>query len=502
MNNKRYHSFSIYHAVFVIVGILFYTLLGCKKETAANNNKPAVVNYNKPLVKFTYSIKAPNTGDLYLLPARVAFLDSNIYFKNKSDSIGAITYKWDFGDGSLSTGRNPVHIYSRRGKYKVVLQVDSANKVSDTTSMVISVILGQKIISQGSSKSLEPVDALGTADNGFLILGFSHDAKSYSNTQYFLMKTDSLLNQQSIYYYPSNYSFFSVRTTSDGNYLLTGNSLSDPSHKNQLFKVSEKGNIIWQQTYSNATYLLSAQETTNGNLLLTAENLILDQNGNTVAKTNIIETDGLGNQIWSKLLNSDLVVQYAMSLVLQNDGFVVAGSRPTGCYLCYADSIIMAKIDYNGKLIWQKTQPWSVPNYAPSDVYGAQILGGGYSVIGGGVNYGLYILSPQGALLKNVPFSRITPNYLMSDSDGDIVLFATDDTNQRKGVTYRFSPQGDQLWSRGFDTYVNQSWPITIHEFAKHRLLMLGRETEYLSGINYHFNILLLQLDDNNGNEL
>jgi hypothetical protein len=197
-----------------------------------------------------------------------------------------------------------------------------------------------------------------------------------------------------------------------------------------------------------------------------------------------------------------VVVQYARGLILQSDGFVVVGNRPTGCATCYADSIIVAKMDYTGKLMWQKTQPWSVPNYGPSDTYGALTSVGGYGVVTASVNHGLYILSHEGTLVKNIPFLKATPMRVISDSDGNIVLLATDNTNQMLGVAYKFTPQGDQLWRKAFDTYANQSWPTTIHEFAKRRILMIGRETEYIVGTSNHFNILLLQVDDNNGSEL
>ena len=48
-------------------------------------------------------------------PLSVKFTPSEI-----SDTI---IYSWDFGDGTISTERTPSHIYSKRGKYSVLLMV-------------------------------------------------------------------------------------------------------------------------------------------------------------------------------------------------------------------------------------------------------------------------------------------------------------------------------------------------------------------------------------------
>ncbi|MCL2510980.1 MAG: PKD domain-containing protein [Bacteroidales bacterium] len=48
-------------------------------------------------------------------PATVSFINK---------SMNAITYLWDFGDGTTSTEKNPVHTYTQEGYYTVTLSVD------------------------------------------------------------------------------------------------------------------------------------------------------------------------------------------------------------------------------------------------------------------------------------------------------------------------------------------------------------------------------------------
>ena len=49
-------------------------------------------------------------------------LQNRVQFNNLS-SPNAVSYKWDFGDGSTSTQKNPIHIYAEPGYYDVTLTV-------------------------------------------------------------------------------------------------------------------------------------------------------------------------------------------------------------------------------------------------------------------------------------------------------------------------------------------------------------------------------------------
>jgi hypothetical protein len=51
-----------------------------------------------------------------------------------------VSWEWDFGDGSTSTERNPVHTYAVRGDYTVTLTVTDNLGRSDTTTRVVSAL--------------------------------------------------------------------------------------------------------------------------------------------------------------------------------------------------------------------------------------------------------------------------------------------------------------------------------------------------------------------------
>lgn len=52
--------------------------------------------------------------------------NNSVQFTNSSDSTkGTLRYRWDFGDGTSSTDKNPTHTYATSGRHKVSLQVSN-----------------------------------------------------------------------------------------------------------------------------------------------------------------------------------------------------------------------------------------------------------------------------------------------------------------------------------------------------------------------------------------
>lgn len=64
-------------------------------------------------------------------PAMASFMyevdGMEVDFRNTSSGDGLLSYLWDFGDGTSSTEKNPVHKYSQYKSYKVTLYVNTPN---------------------------------------------------------------------------------------------------------------------------------------------------------------------------------------------------------------------------------------------------------------------------------------------------------------------------------------------------------------------------------------
>ena len=89
-----------------------------------------------------------------------ASLSEAIYFTDTSDA-SPIQYYWDFGDGTNSTLRNPVHAYVKAGNYPVNLTVWN-DLGSDTLSKPDFITILQTDVPDSSSEQPDPATSPGT----------------------------------------------------------------------------------------------------------------------------------------------------------------------------------------------------------------------------------------------------------------------------------------------------------------------------------------------------
>jgi serine protease len=93
-----------------------------------SNSDPVSISVNpKPQANFSTS-----SGDLKI-QTPITFTDQ---------SVNAVTWFWDFGDGQNSSNKNSTHTYTTINNYTVKLSVTAANGCADTKSSSISVVTG------------------------------------------------------------------------------------------------------------------------------------------------------------------------------------------------------------------------------------------------------------------------------------------------------------------------------------------------------------------------
>jgi hypothetical protein len=109
-----------------------------------------IMRMKKTLIYFLLSnliFLATCQKDQIVVTCNFAIIDFNVYkeqyfinipieFSNKSEY--AESYVWDFGDGTLSTEKNPTHTYKKPGVYKIELTVKNENS-SDSKNIIIEV---------------------------------------------------------------------------------------------------------------------------------------------------------------------------------------------------------------------------------------------------------------------------------------------------------------------------------------------------------------------------
>lgn len=81
---------------------------------------------------------APSAG--FSVSSPIVAPGEEVNFMNAT--TGALSWKWEFGDGQTSTAENPVHIYSAKGEYSVLLIATSDKGCQASASMLIGSITG------------------------------------------------------------------------------------------------------------------------------------------------------------------------------------------------------------------------------------------------------------------------------------------------------------------------------------------------------------------------
>lgn len=81
--------------------------------------------------------KKTSNGPQITVDYSVAVSGDTVTFTNTT--TGAVSYKWDFGDGATSTDSSPVHVYPGKGKYVPTLYATNTAGVTEQGSTVIHI---------------------------------------------------------------------------------------------------------------------------------------------------------------------------------------------------------------------------------------------------------------------------------------------------------------------------------------------------------------------------
>lgn len=94
------------------------------------------------------------------------FVATGLMVEFTDNSIFAVSYDWDFGDGSTSTDMNPTHTYSASGAYDVTLTIMDANGESaDITQTVnVGVIATFNAVLQNADMETYPTSEMNNND--------------------------------------------------------------------------------------------------------------------------------------------------------------------------------------------------------------------------------------------------------------------------------------------------------------------------------------------------
>jgi len=218
-----------------------------------------------------------------------------------------------------------------------------------------------------------------TTDGGYIIA--STTASYGAGIQdFYLVKTDASGNTtwEKTFGGGSYESAYSVQQTTDGGYIIAGNTASYGAGwvDFYLVKTDASGNTTWEKTFGGSGYdsAHSVQQTTDGGYIIAGDTASY---GEGLWDFYLVKTDASGNETWYKTFGgSDY--EYCHSVQQTTDGgYIIAGQ--TTSYATVNGDFYLVKTDASGNTEWEKTFGVSDDNLAYSV---QQTTDGGYIIAG------------------------------------------------------------------------------------------------------------------------
>ena len=194
-----------------------------------------------------------------------------------------------------------------------------------------------------------------TSDGGYVIAGWTWSFGA-GNWDVYLIKTDPNGNSQwqKVFGGSGGDSGYSVQQTSDGGYIIAGttNSFGAGSKDVYLIKTEPNGNSQWQKTFggSGTEYGSSVQQTSDGGYIIAGNT---DSFGAGDYDVYLLKTDPNGTMQWQKTFGGS---KHDSSLSVQqtsDGGYIIVGTTYS-FGAGYAD-VYLIRTEPNGNSQWQKT---------------------------------------------------------------------------------------------------------------------------------------------------
>jgi uncharacterized delta-60 repeat protein len=244
--------------------------------------------------------------------------------------------------------------------------------------------------SYGSSHGDSARSIQETSDGGYIVTG-STGSHFTGEANVLILKLDSNGNVtwEKAYSIKENDSAYSIQETSDGGYIVAGNTYSvvrsDDDSDMWILKLDSNGNVTWEKTYGGreSDGATSIQETSDGGYIVAGSTRSFGAGNNDIW---VLKLDGNGNIFWQKTYggtHSDV----ADSIQEASDGgYIVAGSTYSFSAGFLDSDVWVLKLNGTGNVIWQKTYSGSGSDSATSI---QKTSDGSYIVTGGTHPFGV-----------------------------------------------------------------------------------------------------------------
>ena len=224
-----------------------------------------------------------------------------------------------------------------------------------------------------------------TSDKGYIIAGFT-DSYGAGQRDVYVVKTDTAGNTLwTRTLGGSGYDEgYSVQILRNREYIIAGYTTSyGAGHADvYLIKLDDAGNTLWTKTYGGGEneYGYSVKQTSDGGYIIVGNTESYGAGGTDVY---LIKTDSSGDTLWTRTIGGSKD-DYSRSVQqTQDGGYIIAGF--TTSYGAGFFDVYFIKTDSSGNVSWAKTFGGTGADLAYSV---QQTSDGGYIVVGGSDSYG------------------------------------------------------------------------------------------------------------------
>jgi hypothetical protein len=299
-----------------------------------------------------------------------------------------------------------------------------------------------------------------TLDGGYILAGYTYSFGAGGDM--WVLKLDASGNAvwQKTYGGSDFDMANSIQQTSDGGYILGGNTYSFGAGDRDawVLKLDASGNAAWQKTYGGSDWdsAYSIQQTSDGGYILAG---YTGSFGAGNGDTWVLKLDASGNVAWQKTYG-DSEIDRAKSIQQTSEGGYILAGETESFGAVYSDAWVL-KLDASGNVAWQKTYGGSDYDWANSI---QQTSDGGYILAGETESFGageidMWVLkldaSGNAAWHKTYGGSDFdSANSIQQTSDGGYIL---------AGDTYSFGAGAgkNDMWVLKLDVGGNAAWQKT-----------------------------------------